>query len=134
MEHVEPCLEKMFERMSALSETDIQIFFYGPENFAPDGRPNLGPTSEIKGLFVAAGMSFNGILNSGGVDLTMVEWIIDGEPSRGMGPMLFRRAHPFQMNTKYNHDRSAESAGFQCGVSWVGRQVHSARCAPSAAA
>lgn len=72
-------------------------------------------------------MNSNGILNSGGVGLTMAEWMIDGAPSRGMGPMLARRAHPFQANTKYNYDRSAESVGFHYGVSWIGRQIHSAR-------
>ncbi|UWQ79885.1 FAD-dependent oxidoreductase [Leisingera sp. S132] len=127
MEHVEPNLEKMFERMPALGEMGIQTFFNGPESFTPDGRPYLGPTSEITGLFIAAGMNSNGILNSGGVGLTMAEWMSDGEPSRGMGPMLARRAHPFQRNTRYNHDRSAESVGFHYGVSWAGRQIHSAR-------
>ncbi len=127
MDHVEPCLETMFERMPALGDMGIQTFFNGPESFTPDGRPYLGPTSEIRGLFVATGMNSNGILNSGGVGLTMAEWMIDGQPSRGMGPMLARRAHPFQRNTRYNHDRSAESVGFHYGVSWVGRQVHSAR-------
>lgn len=127
MEHVEANLEKMFERMPVLAEMGIQTFFNGPESFTPDGRPYLGPTAEIAGLYVATGMNSNGILNSGGVGLTMAEWMIDGAPSRGMGPMLARRAQPFQRNTKYNHDRSAESVGFHYGVSWVGRQVHSAR-------
>lgn len=127
MDHVEPCLEKMFERMPSLGEMGIQTFFNGPESFTPDGRPYLGPTSEIGGLFVAAGMNSNGILNSGGVGLTMAEWMLDGAPSRGMGALLARRAHPFQRNTRYNRVRSAESVGFHYGVSWVGRQIHSAR-------
>ena len=127
MEHVEPNLEKMFERMPALGEIGIQTFFNGPESFTPDGRPYLGPSTEIRGLFIAAGMNSNGILNSGGVGLIMAEWMIDGAPSRGMGPMLARRAHPFQQNTKYNHDRSVESVGFHYGVNWVGRQIQSAR-------
>lgn len=127
MEHVEPNLEKMFERMPALGEMGIQTFFNGPESFTPDGRPYLGPSTEIRGLFIAAGMNSNGILNSGGVGLIMAEWMIDGAPSRGMGPMLARRAHPFQQNTKYNHDRSVESVGFHYGVNWVGRQIQSAR-------
>ncbi len=127
MDHVEPCLEKMFSRMPALADMGIQTFFNGPESFTPDGRPYLGPSGEVAGLYVATGMNSNGILNSGGVGLTMAEWLIDGEPSRGMGPMLARRAHPFQRNTRYNHDRSAESVGFHYGVSWVGRQITSAR-------
>ena len=127
MAHVEANLEKMFERMPALGDMGIQTFFNGPESFTPDGRPYLGPTAEIEGLFVATGMNSNGILNSGGVGLTMAEWMLDGAPSRGMGPMLARRAHPFQMNTRYNRERATESVGFHYGVSWVGRQIHSAR-------
>ena len=127
MDHVEPELERMFARMPSLGDLGIQTFFNGPESFTPDGRPYLGPTSEITGLFVATGMNSNGILNSGGVGLTMAEWLIDGQPSRGMGPLLQRRAHPFQRNTRYNRHRAAESVGFHYGVSWAGRQVHSAR-------
>lgn len=127
MDHVEPELERMFSRMPSLAELGIQTFFNGPESFTPDGRPYLGPSHEMKGLFIATGMNSNGILNSGGVGLTMAEWLIDGEPSRGMGPLLARRAHPFQRNTRYNRERAAESVGFHYGVSWVGRQIHSAR-------
>lgn len=127
MDHVAPCLEQMFGRMPALAEMGIQTFFNGPEAFTPDGRPYLGPVAEIGGLFVAAGMNSNGILNSGGVGLTMAEWMTEGAPSRGMGPMLARRAHPFQRNTRYNRDRAAESVGFHYGVAWVGRQIRSAR-------
>lgn len=54
MDHAEANLDKMFERMPALAEMGIQTFFNGPESFTPDGRPYLGPTSEIGGLFVAA--------------------------------------------------------------------------------
>lgn len=127
MDHVEPELERMFARMPSLGNLGVQTFFNGPESFTPDGRPYLGPTAEVKGLLIATGMNSNGILNSGGVGLTMAEWLIDGQPSRGMGPLLARRAHPFQQNTRYNRDRATESVGFHYGVSWVGRQVHSAR-------
>ncbi len=127
MEHVAPCLEVMFNRMPTLENTGIQTFFNGPESFTPDGRPYLGPVNSLKGLFVAAGMNSNGILNSGGVGLTMAEWMADGMPARSVGPMLAERAHPFQSNTAYNRDRAAESVGFHYGVSWAGRQVETAR-------
>ena len=127
MDHVEPNLEQMFARMPALAEMGIQTFFNGPESFTPDGRPYLGPTAEFPGLYVATGMNSNGILNSGGVGLTMAEWMIDGEPSRGMGPMLARRAHPFQRNTRYNRDRATESVGFHYTLAWPGHQIATAR-------
>ena len=81
----------------------------------------------MEGVFLATGMNSNGILNSGGVGLTMAEWIIDGAPSRSMAPLLAQRAHPFQANTHYNQLRAAESVGFHYGIHWAGRQVHSAR-------
>ena len=127
MEHVENELAVMFERMPRLGEMGIQTFFNGPESFTPDGRPYLGPAPEIKGLFVAAGMNSNGILNSGGVGLTMAEWMIDGDPSRSMGGLMMARAHPFQSNTRYVRDRSAEAIGFHYGIAWQGRQVSTTR-------
>ena len=127
IEHVEPELERMFQRMPVLAETGIQTFFNGPENFTPDGRPYLGPSPEVAGLFVAAGMNSNGILNSGGVGLTLAEWIANDVPSRSMSSLATVRAHPFQQNTAYNIERAAESIGFHYGLAWPGRQVSSAR-------
>ncbi len=127
MDHVEPVLERVFERMPALAETGIQTFFNGPESFTPDGRPYLGPAPEMPGLYVAAGMNSNGILNSGGVGLTMAEWIVDGLPSRGMGSMLMARAHPFQSNATYNAERVREAIGMHWGLHWPGRQIETAR-------
>lgn len=127
MEHVEDELRRMFARMPSLENMGIQTFFNGPESFTPDGRPYLGPAPEVQGVFLATGMNSNGILNSGGVGLTMAQWLIDAMPSRSMGSLLAARAHPFQANTRYNQDRAAESVGFHYGLSWAGRQVHSAR-------
>ncbi|MDE0347046.1 MAG: FAD-dependent oxidoreductase [Boseongicola sp.] len=127
MEHLEPELNRMFARMPSLGTMGIQTFFCGPESFTPDGRPHLGPIPEVQGVFVATGMNSNGILNSGGVGLTMAEWLIDGSPSRSMGPLLATRAHPYQANTRYNQDRAAESVGFHYGLHWPGHQVRSAR-------
>ena len=127
MDHVEEDLMRMFARMPSLAEMGIQTFFNGPESFTPDGRPYLGPAPEVQGVFLATGMNSNGILNSGGVGLTMAEWLIDGKPSRSMAPLLASRAHPFQANTRYNQVRAAESVGFHYGLAWAGRQVTSAR-------
>lgn len=127
LEHATPELERMFARMPMLENLGIRTFFNGPESFTPDGRPYLGPSAEIEGLFIAAGMNSNGILNSGGVGLTMAQWLIDGEPGRSMLPLLAVRAHPFQQNTAYNAERAAESVGFHYGLHWAGRQVNSAR-------
>ncbi|NEH37647.1 FAD-dependent oxidoreductase (plasmid) [Rhizobium ruizarguesonis] len=127
MEHVEPVLEKFFTRFPALETMGIQTFFNGPESFTPDGRPYIGPAPEMPGLFIAAGMNSNGILNSGGVGLTMANWMTEGQPARGVASMLAARAHPFQKNKAYNAERVTEAIGLHWGLHWPGRQIETAR-------
>lgn len=127
MDHVSPMLERAFARFPFLETTGIHTFFNGPESFTPDGRPYLGPAPEMPGLFIAAGMNSNGILNGGGFGLTMAAWMTDGMPVRAVGAMLTARAHPFQRNRAYNAERAEESIGFHYGLQWPGRQVTSAR-------
>lgn len=127
MAHVEDTLTTMFARMPTLETLGVQTFFNGPESFTPDGRPYMGPVAEVGGVFLAAGMNSNGILNSGGTGLSMAQWVLDGAPSQSMAPLMAIRAHPFQANTRYTQVRAAESVGFHYGISWAGRQVTSAR-------
>jgi glycine cleavage system aminomethyltransferase T/glycine/D-amino acid oxidase-like deaminating enzyme len=122
-----PLLEVMFQRIPKLADMGIKTFFCGPESFTPDGRPYLGPAPELPGLFIAAGMNSNGILNSGGVGLTMAEWIVDGSPRKGMSSLLASRAHPFQSNALYLKERVSESIGLHYGLQWPGRQIETAR-------
>ncbi len=127
MDHVEPVLEKFFTRFPALETMGIQTFFNGPESFTPDGRPYIGPAPEMPGLFIAAGMNSNGILNSGGVGLTMAAWMTEGQPPRAVASMLAARAHPFQKNMAYNAERVTEGVGLHWGLHWPGRQIETAR-------
>ena len=127
MDHAEPELEKMFARMPALEGMGIQTFFNGPESFTPDGRPYIGPAPELPGLFVAAGMNSNGILNSGGVGLTMAEWVTEGMPRRGTGAIMAARALPFQSNAAYMAERVTKAIGLHYGLHWPGRQMETAR-------
>jgi glycine cleavage system aminomethyltransferase T/glycine/D-amino acid oxidase-like deaminating enzyme len=127
MDHVAPVLEAMFARFPALETMGIKTFFNGPESFTPDGRPYIGPAPEMPGLFIAAGMNSNGILNSGGVGLTMAAWMLNGSPPRAMASMLAARAHPFQKNAAYNATRVAEGIGLHYGLHWPGRQIETAR-------
>ena len=127
MDHASPLLETMFTRFPALESMGVQTFFNGPESFTPDGRPYIGPAPELPGLFIAAGMNSNGILNSGGLGLTMAAWMLSGSPPRSMAAMLAVRAHPFQRNAAYNATRVTEGIGLHYGLHWPGRQIETAR-------
>ena len=127
MDHLEPVLQTIFARFPFLEDVGIGTFFNGPESFTPDGRPYIGPAPEMRGLFIAAGMNSNGILNSGGVGLTMARWMTEGMPPRAVGSMLAARAHPFQRNRAYNAERVTEAVGLHWGLHWPGRQIETAR-------
>ena len=127
LEHMEPILTLAFERVPALKEVGIQLFFCGPESFTPDGRAYMGPAAELQGLYVAAGFNSNGILSSGGAGKVMSRWLIDGLPPVSMGTLHAQRALPFQANTRYLRDRVVESVGMHMTLHWPGHQMSSAR-------
>src|SRR5580658_3923714 len=81
MDRMEPILTKAFERVPALSQIGVQLFFSGPESFTPDGRAYMGPATDVRGLYIAAGFNSNGILSSGGAGKVMSKWLIAGLPT-----------------------------------------------------
>lgn len=127
MAHVEPLLEMAFARVPALGDMGIQLMFCGPESFTPDGRHYMGPSSEVDGLYVAAGFNSEGILSSGGAGYIMASWVKDKLPANGMSALHIQRAHPFQANTRYLQERITESIGMHMTIHWPGHHVHTAR-------
>lgn len=127
LEHMEPILAQAFERVPVLQTTGVQLFFCGPESFTPDGRAYLGPASEVRGVYVAAGFNSNGILSSGGAGKVMATWLTEGLPPVSMAALHARRALPFQANTRYLRERIAEAVGMHMTLHWPGHQVTSAR-------
>jgi glycine cleavage system aminomethyltransferase T/glycine/D-amino acid oxidase-like deaminating enzyme len=127
MDHMEPLLALAFERVPILNKTGIQVFFCGPESFTPDGRAYMGPSADVRGLYIASGFNSNGILASGGAGKVMARWVVEGLPPVGMGPMHAQRALPFQANTRYLRDRVVESIGMHMTLHWPGHHVSTAR-------
>ncbi len=127
LEHMEPILAQAFNRLPSLNEIGIKLFFCGPESFTPDGRAYMGPTAEVRGLYVAAGFNSNGILSSGGAGKVMSAWLIEGLPPVGMGALHAQRALPFQANTRYLRERVVESIGMHMTLHWPGHQMSTAR-------
>src|SRR5436190_584411 len=80
-ERLEPFLGPALNRIPSLAETGVRTFFCGPESFTSDVRPLLGPSPELDGYFVAAGLNSLGILSGGGVGSMLAHWIVDGAPA-----------------------------------------------------
>ena len=128
-DHFEPILESAMQRLPALENVGIQLFFNGPESFTPDDRYLLGPTPEVENFYVAAGFNSVGIQSSGGAGKVLADWIVNKRPPMDLWDVDIRRMMPFQNNASYLHDRTVEGLGLLYAMHWPFRQFESARMA-----
>ena len=131
LEHIEPQLNLAFRRVPALNDVGIKLFFCGPESFTSDSRALMGPTAEVRGLYVAAGFNSYGILSSGGAGKVMAAWLTEGIPPLAMTAMHAQRVMAFQANSRYMQDRVVEALGFNMSLHWPGHQLRTARGHPA---
>jgi 4-methylaminobutanoate oxidase (formaldehyde-forming) len=126
-EHLAPVYEAACERIPALSDVGIRLFFNGPESFTPDDRYLLGETPEVRNHWVATGFNSIGMQSAGGAGKVLAEWIVNGRPPMDLWDVDVRRMQPFQTNRRYLHDRSVEALGLLYAMHWPFRQVETAR-------
>ncbi|MAG96536.1 MAG: FAD-dependent oxidoreductase [Rhodospirillaceae bacterium] len=126
-EHFEPMMELALNRVPALAEVGVQLFFNGPESFTPDDRYLLGEAPELGNFFVAAGFNSIGIQSAGGAGRVLADWMVDGYPPMDLWDVDLRRSLPFQSNRRYLHDRTVEALGLLYAMHWPYRQVETAR-------
>ena len=105
LDRIEENLMRAFERVPALTEVGVKRVINGPMIWAPDSSALFGPVPELQNYFCCCGI-IPGFSQSGGLGLTLAQWIIEGEPEmdmfpwdltrfRSLGEQGFRaRAHP----------------------------------------
>ncbi|CAB1080474.1 Sarcosine dehydrogenase (EC [Olavius algarvensis Delta 1 endosymbiont] len=81
-------------RIPILQEVEVVELINGPDAFTPDGYYALGPVPGLKGFYVAAGGSDNGIAGGGGIGKLLAEWILEGETSIDTHEMNVKRFGP----------------------------------------
>ncbi|MBI2800370.1 MAG: GcvT family protein [Gammaproteobacteria bacterium] len=122
-----PVVEKALLRVPKLLDTGIKLFFCGPESFTPDHNYLMGEAPNFKNFFVAAGFNSLGILSGGGAGMVMAHWIENGRAPLDLWSVDIRRAHAWQDNDRYLHDRIIESLGIGYQDHWPYRQWTTAR-------
>jgi len=110
-----PFLESAMWRYPALEGVGLRTFFCGPESFTPDVHPLLGPTPEVEGVFVAAGMNSLGILSGGGAGSVVAQWIVDGRAPVDVTHYSVERALPYETTRRFRGERVEESLGVVFG-------------------
>ena len=99
----------MYKRqVPILEKAEVIGLINGPEAITPDGQYCLGPLPGLRGFYVAAGMSLNGIAGAGGVGKIMAEWIIEGYPSIDVHEMNVRRFGSHYADLHYTAERARE--------------------------
>ena len=93
-EMFEDIMAGAMRRIPILQEAEAIELINGPDAFTPDGYYALGPVPGLKGFYVAAGGSDNGIAGGGGVGKLMAEWILEGETSIDTHEMNVKRFGP----------------------------------------
>jgi len=75
-----PYAERAAELFPALKDAPIQRFVNGPETFAPDGKPLMGPVAGFDGLLVASAFNSAGVSYSGLAGAMMADMVTGATP------------------------------------------------------
>ncbi len=126
-DHFELPFSRAMEILPDLENAGIAKFFNGPESFTPDLLFALGEAPGLPNCFVSAGYNSEGIEFGAGAGRALAEWIVEGEPTLDLSHVDIARFHPFQVNRRYLHDRSAEILGLHYKPHWPHYQVESSR-------
>src|SRR5258706_7662287 len=110
-EHFEPILNAAVQRVPALANAGIQLFFNGPESFTPDDRFYIGEAPEVRDLFVAAGFNSTGIASSGGAGKGGAQWILERGPPMDLAGVDLPRGPPIPPNRRHPHERTPGNPG-----------------------
>jgi 4-methylaminobutanoate oxidase (formaldehyde-forming) len=126
-DHIGPFYERMIDRIPALADAGIRLFFCGPESFTPDGMYHLGEVAGLRNYYVAAGFNSVGMLSGPGAGSVLADWIVDGRPSLDLPEVDPRRTMPHETNRRFLEQRVTETLDLAYGVHWPFEQRRSAR-------
>jgi 4-methylaminobutanoate oxidase (formaldehyde-forming) len=104
----EPLMLGAIRRVPILESAEVTRLVNGPEAISPDGAYLLGPVPGVRGFWVAAGMSLNGIAGAGGTGRIIAEWMVGGEPSIDVAEMNVRRFGPHFADKRFVAERARE--------------------------
>ncbi len=85
LERIEENVMRAFERIPVLTEAGIKRVINGPMIWSPDSSALIGPVPELRNYFCCCGI-IPGFSQSGGLGLTMAQWIIEKEPEMDLFP------------------------------------------------
>ncbi|HEY4611187.1 MAG TPA: FAD-dependent oxidoreductase, partial [Ilumatobacteraceae bacterium] len=126
-DHLGPFYAGVMERIPALADAGIRLFFGGPESFTPDGVYHFGEAPELQNFFIAAGFNSTGFLTGPGIGSVMADWLVDGRPSIDLPEADPARVLPHETNRRFVEQRVTETLDVAYDMHWPYYQRRSAR-------
>ena len=108
----EQLLEGAIRRIPILENAEMLKLICHPGAYSPDCQPMIGPMPQVRGLWMACGMSLNGFGGAGGIGKLLAEWIIDGEPSWDVYPFKASRFGNYYTSYVYTTERTREGVKY----------------------
>jgi glycine cleavage system aminomethyltransferase T/glycine/D-amino acid oxidase-like deaminating enzyme len=96
MDRFEQLLRGAARRFPFVADAEIVKLVCHPDAMTPDANPLVGPVPDVRGLWMAAGLSLNGFGGAGGLGRSLAEWITAGETELDLTPYRpwrFGRVH-----------------------------------------
>nr|XP_009857807.1 sarcosine dehydrogenase, mitochondrial-like isoform X1 [Ciona intestinalis] len=84
-------------RIPSVETTGIRSTVCGPESFTPDGQPNMGESTQVRGYFHGSGFNSGGMMLGGGAGRQLAHWVIHGKPEIDLVNCDIRR-HPVNLS------------------------------------
>jgi heterotetrameric sarcosine oxidase gamma subunit len=126
-DRVAPDLELAYSRVPETMNYGVKKLFCGPESFTPDLAPLVGPTPELRNLWVACGMNSLGILNGAGTGMVLAHWIVDGLPPIDVTGINVNRFSRSFATPAFHRDRTPELLGKSFGQHFPNKGFKTAR-------
>jgi glycine cleavage system aminomethyltransferase T/glycine/D-amino acid oxidase-like deaminating enzyme len=96
MDRFEQLLHGAARRFPFVEDAEIVKLVCHPDAMTPDAKPLVGPVPDVRGLWMAAGLSLNGFGAAGGLGRSLAEWITAGGTELDLTPYRpwrFGRVH-----------------------------------------
>jgi 4-methylaminobutanoate oxidase (formaldehyde-forming) len=96
MDRFEQLLQGAARRFPFVADAEIVKLVCHPDAMTPDAAPLVGPVPDVRGLWMAAGLSLNGFGAAGGLGRSLAQWIIAGGTELDLTsyrPWRFGRVH-----------------------------------------
>jgi 4-methylaminobutanoate oxidase (formaldehyde-forming) len=96
MDRFEQLLRGAARRFPFVADAEIVKLVCHPDAMTPDANPLVGPVPDVRGLWMAAGLSLNGFGGAGGLGRSLAEWITQSGSELDLTayrPWRFGRVH-----------------------------------------